>query len=194
MLTSSLRWISYRIKATLRSESCFLPSSSLFTFFCFPEIYNSIICLCCFNIIKRYLDAEPRTMLAGLDQRMAPQFAKLNKAFIELVMALTRCWNWVECWIMGTWFWIVCFEGGAVLHGEIHTTWFEEREEVNSKPITFLASCMFNFSMKMKMYLINVLWGSIQYVLSEIDKCIQFGEDAEVKIRELDEDMDQLEL
>lgn len=53
---------------------------------------------------------------------------------------------------------------------------------------------MFNFSMKMKMYLINVLWGSIQYVLSEIDKCIQFGEDAEVKIRELDEDMDQLEL
>lgn len=30
--------------------------------------------------------------------------------------------------------------------------------------------------------------GSIQYVLSQIDVCIQFGEDADVKIRDDDED------
>ncbi|CAF2128752.1 unnamed protein product [Brassica napus] len=87
--------------------------------------------------IEEYLDAEPRTMLAGLDQRMAPQFAKLNKAFIELV---------------------------------------EQYSMVRFTPLDLTKE------------------RSIQYVLSEIDKCIQFGEDAEVKIRELDEDMDQLEL
>lgn len=30
--------------------------------------------------------------------------------------------------------------------------------------------------------------GSIQYVLSQIDVCIQFGEDADVKIKDEDED------
>ncbi|KAL0676881.1 hypothetical protein Bca4012_004862 [Brassica carinata] len=87
--------------------------------------------------IEEFLDAEPRTMLAGLDQRMAPQFAKLNKALIELVGQYSM----------------------------VRFTPLDLRKE-----------------------------RSIQYVLSEIDKCIQFGEDAEVKIRELDEDMDQLEL
>ncbi|KAF2577022.1 hypothetical protein F2Q68_00003467 [Brassica cretica] len=87
--------------------------------------------------IEEFLDAEPRTMLAGLDQRMAPQFAKLNKALIELV---------------------------------------EQYSMVRFTPLDLRKE------------------RSIQYVLSEIDKCIQFGEDAEVKIRELDEDMDQLEL
>lgn len=32
---------------------------------------------------------------------------------------------------------------------------------------------------------------SIQYVLSQIDNCIQYGEDADVKIKDFDEDEDQ---
>ncbi|KAJ0248905.1 hypothetical protein HA466_0144810 [Hirschfeldia incana] len=87
--------------------------------------------------IDEYLDPEPRTMLAGLNQRMAPQYAKLNKALIELV---------------------------------------EQYSMVRFTPLDLRKE------------------RSIQYVLSEIDKCIQFGEDADVKIKELDEDMDQLEL
>lgn len=32
-----------------------------------------------------YLNPEPQTLLAELNQRMAPQFGKLNKSLIELV-------------------------------------------------------------------------------------------------------------
>ncbi|ESQ37051.1 hypothetical protein EUTSA_v10003026mg [Eutrema salsugineum] len=87
--------------------------------------------------IEGYLDPVPRTLLSELNHRMGPQFAKLNKALIELV---------------------------------------EEYSMVRFTPLDLRKE------------------KSIQYVLSEIDKCIQFGEDSEVKIKDLDEDMDQSEL
>ncbi|CAH2052472.1 unnamed protein product [Thlaspi arvense] len=87
--------------------------------------------------IEEYLDPEPRTLLSELNERMAPQFAKLNKALIELV---------------------------------------EEYSMVRFTPLDLRKE------------------KSIQFVLSEIDKCIQFGEDSDVEIKELDEGMDQLEL
>ena len=40
--------------------------------------------ICIFFAIS-YLNPEPRTLLAELNRRMAPQFEKLNKALIELV-------------------------------------------------------------------------------------------------------------
>ena len=36
-------------------------------------------------VIGSYLNPEPRVLLSELNQRMAPQFGKLNKALIELV-------------------------------------------------------------------------------------------------------------
>lgn len=40
-----------------------------------------------------YLDPEPRTLLAELNQKMGPRYAKLNKALIEMVckMVLIKC-------------------------------------------------------------------------------------------------------
>lgn len=42
----------------------------------------NIFCIC---IAFRFLDPEPRFLLSELNQQMGPQFAKLNKALIELV-------------------------------------------------------------------------------------------------------------
>lgn len=32
---------------------------------------------------------------------------------------------------------------------------------------------------------------SIQYILSQIDNCIQYGEDADVKVKDFDQDEDE---
>ncbi|KAF3578589.1 hypothetical protein DY000_02033242 [Brassica cretica] len=69
--------------------------------------------------IDTYLDPEPRTLLAELNQKMGPRYAKLNKALIEMVC---------------------------------------------------------------NMVLIHML------IIAQIDVCIQFGEDADVKIKDEDED------
>ncbi|XP_010440620.1 PREDICTED: GPN-loop GTPase 3 [Camelina sativa] len=84
--------------------------------------------------IDDYLNPEPRTLLAELNKRMGPQFAKLNKALIEMV---------------------------------------GEYGMVNFIPLNLRKD------------------RSIQYVLSQIDVCIQFGEDADVKIKDEDEDEDE---
>ncbi|KAI3760312.1 hypothetical protein L1987_50706 [Smallanthus sonchifolius] len=84
--------------------------------------------------IEDYLNPEPQTLLAELNQRMGPQFQKLNKALIELV---------------------------------------DQYSMVSFVPLDLRKE------------------SSIQYVLSQIDNCIQFGEDADVKIKDFDEDEDQ---
>ncbi|XP_022041481.1 GPN-loop GTPase 3 [Helianthus annuus] len=81
--------------------------------------------------IEDYLNPEPQTLLAELNQRMGPQFQKLNKALIELV---------------------------------------DQYSMVSFVPLDLRKE------------------SSIQYVLSQIDNCIQFGEDADVKIKDFDED------
>lgn len=45
------------------------------------------------SISNSYLNPEPQTLLSELNQRMAPQFQKLNKALIELVSFLI--WSWL---------------------------------------------------------------------------------------------------
>lgn len=79
--------------------------------------------------IEDYLNPEPRALLSELNQRMAPQFLKLNKALIELV---------------------------------------DEYSMVNFVPLDLRKE------------------SSIQYVLGQIDNCIQYGEDADVKVRDFD--------
>jgi len=37
------------------------------------------------SLVLSYLNPDPEVLLAELNQRMAPQFEKLNKALIELV-------------------------------------------------------------------------------------------------------------
>ncbi|XP_042509570.1 GPN-loop GTPase 3-like isoform X3 [Macadamia integrifolia] len=74
-----------------------------------------------------YLNPEPRVLLPELNQQMAPQFEKLNKALIELV---------------------------------------DEYSMVSFVPLDLRKE------------------SSIQYVLSQIDNCIQWGEDADVKVRD----------
>lgn len=84
--------------------------------------------------IEDYLNPEPQNLLAELNERMAPQFQKLNKALIELV---------------------------------------DQYSMVSFVPLDLRKE------------------SSIQYVLSQIDNCIQFGEDADVKIKDFDPDEDQ---
>ncbi|KAL0918609.1 hypothetical protein M5K25_010627 [Dendrobium thyrsiflorum] len=80
-----------------------------------------------------YLEPEARVLLSELNQHMAPQYGKLNKALAELV---------------------------------------DEFSMVNFVPLDLRKE------------------RSIQYVLSMIDNCIQYGEDADVKIRDFDPDAD----
>ncbi|GAB4844307.1 hypothetical protein Ancab_037670 [Ancistrocladus abbreviatus] len=83
--------------------------------------------------VEDYLNPEPQMLLSELNLRMAPQFAKLNKALIELV---------------------------------------DEYSMVSFLPLDWRKE------------------SSIQYVLSQIDNCIQYGEDADVKVKDFDVDED----
>ncbi|KAL8555669.1 hypothetical protein ACS0TY_003472 [Phlomoides rotata] len=78
--------------------------------------------------IENFLDPEPRTLLAELNKRMAPQFVKLNKSLIEV--------------------------------------------------------CPFQvFIMKAFTMMPNL---NMHYILSQIDNCIQYGKDADVKVKDFD--------
>ncbi|KAG1361252.1 GPN-loop GTPase 3 [Cocos nucifera] len=79
--------------------------------------------------LEDYLNPEARVLLSELNQHMAPQFAKLNKALAELV---------------------------------------DDFSMVNFVPLDLRKE------------------SSIQYVLSYIDNCIQYGEDADVKVKDFD--------
>ncbi|XP_052734649.1 GPN-loop GTPase 3 isoform X2 [Vigna angularis] len=81
-----------------------------------------------------FLDPEPTFLLSELNQRMGPQYAKLNKALIELVS---------------------------------------------------------NYSMVSFIPLDLRKEKSIQYVLGQIDNCIQYGEDADVKVKDFDPEEDE---
>ncbi|KAF3440989.1 hypothetical protein FNV43_RR19275 [Rhamnella rubrinervis] len=77
-------------------------------------------------LIHSFLNPEPQSLLLELNQRMGPQFAKLNKSLIELV---------------------------------------NDYSMVSFVPLDLRKE------------------SSIQYVLAQIDSCIQYGEDADVKLR-----------
>ncbi|XP_065874604.1 uncharacterized protein [Euphorbia lathyris] len=83
--------------------------------------------------LEKYLDPDSRALLPELNQQMAPQFVKLNKALIELV---------------------------------------DEYSMVSFMPLDLRKE------------------SSIQYVLAQIDNCIQYGEDADVKVKDFDADVD----
>ncbi|TQD80613.1 hypothetical protein C1H46_033792 [Malus baccata] len=83
--------------------------------------------------IEDFLYPEPQVLLSELNQRMAPQFAKLNKSLIELV---------------------------------------DDYSMVSFLPLDLRKS------------------SSMSYVLAQIDTCIQFGEDADVKVKEFDQEED----
>ncbi|KAG6593067.1 GPN-loop GTPase 3, partial [Cucurbita argyrosperma subsp. sororia] len=83
--------------------------------------------------IEDFLNPEPRVLLSELNQRMAPQFSKLNKSLIELV---------------------------------------DEYNMVSFVPLDLRKE------------------SSIRYVLAQIDICIQYGEDADVKIKDIDPEDD----
>nr|GME21336.1 GPN-loop GTPase 3 [Ipomoea batatas] len=83
--------------------------------------------------IDNYLNPEPQLLLADLNQRMAPQFQKLNKSLIELV---------------------------------------DQYSMVSFMPLDLRKD------------------SSIQYILSQIDNCIQYGEDADVKVKDFDAEED----
>ncbi|BFG25551.1 hypothetical protein CerSpe_118250 [Prunus speciosa] len=79
--------------------------------------------------VEDFLNPEPQVLLSELNQRMAPQFAKLNKSLVELV---------------------------------------DNYGMVSFVPLNLRKAT------------------SISYVLAQIDTCIQYGEDAEVKIKDFD--------
>jgi GTPase SAR1 family protein len=84
--------------------------------------------------LEEFLDPEPTFLLSELNKRMAPQYAKLNKALIELVSSYSM---------------------------------------VSFIPLDLRKE------------------KSIQYVLAQIDNCIQFGEDADVKVKDFDPEDDE---
>ncbi|KAB1226731.1 hypothetical protein CJ030_MR1G007874 [Morella rubra] len=88
--------------------------------------------LCTFPGLS-FLNPEPQFLLSELNQRMAPQFSKLNKALIELV---------------------------------------DQYSMVSFVPLDLRKE------------------SSIRYVLGQIDNCIQYGEDADVKIKDFDPEDD----
>lgn len=79
--------------------------------------------------IEKFLDPDTRLLLADLNMRMAPRFAKLNKALAGLL---------------------------------------DDYSMVNFLPLD------------------NRKEKSMQYILSHIDNAIQFGEDADVKVKDFD--------
>ncbi|CAA2985827.1 GPN-loop GTPase 3 isoform X2 [Olea europaea var. sylvestris] len=83
--------------------------------------------------VEKYLNPEPQTLLAELNQHMAPQFEKLNKSLIELV---------------------------------------DQFSMVSFLPLDLRKN------------------SSIQYILSQIDNCIQYGEDADIKVKDFDPEDD----
>lgn len=84
--------------------------------------------------LKDFLNPEAQILLSDLNQHMAPQFTKLNKALAELV---------------------------------------DEFSIVSFLPLDLRKE------------------SSIQYVLSHIDSCIQYGEDADVKVKDFDPEDDE---
>ncbi|XXG81531.1 hypothetical protein AAC387_Pa09g2142 [Persea americana] len=84
--------------------------------------------------LEDFLNPEAQLLLSNLNQHMAPQFAKLNKALAELV---------------------------------------DEFSMVSFLPLDLRKET------------------SIQYVLSHIDSCIQYGEDADVKVKDFDPEDDE---
>ncbi|KAJ6973559.1 GPN-loop GTPase 3 [Populus alba x Populus x berolinensis] len=84
--------------------------------------------------IGKYLNPQGQVLLSELNQHMAPQFFKLNKALVDLV---------------------------------------DQYSMVSFVPLDLRKE------------------SSIQYILSQIDNCIQYGEDADVKVKDFDpEDID----
>ncbi|KAB5527793.1 hypothetical protein DKX38_021640 [Salix brachista] len=84
--------------------------------------------------IEDFLNPQGQVLLSELNQRMAPQFLKLNKALIDLV---------------------------------------DQYSMVSFVPLDLRKE------------------SSIRYILSQIDNCIQYGEDADVKVKDFDpEDID----
>ncbi|KAK6923630.1 GPN-loop GTPase [Dillenia turbinata] len=83
--------------------------------------------------LEEYLNPEPRFLLSELNQRMAPQFEKLNRALIELL---------------------------------------DQYSMVSFLPLDLRKE------------------SSIRYILSQIDTSIQYGEDADVKVKDIDPEDD----
>lgn len=84
MLIFSPKWILWKTRGTLRSQWCLHYRNKFFFVPCLrgPVFYNGWYRLfCSFS----YLNPEPQTLLAELNERMAPQFRKLNKSLIDVV-------------------------------------------------------------------------------------------------------------
>ncbi|KAG6415514.1 hypothetical protein SASPL_122926 [Salvia splendens] len=106
--------------------------------------------------IENYLNPEPQTLLAELNQRMAPQFGKLNKSLIELML-------------LGKYlllFLAMCMD----FRNSFRILWpqVDQYSMVSFFPLDLRKE------------------SSIQYILSQIDMSIQYGEDADVKIKDFD--------
>lgn len=73
-------------KSNIDEYGLFLFPHCFFSFF-FVEVsrLESIKLVWFYCELSSYLNPEPRTLLAELNQRMGPQFAKLNKSLIEMV-------------------------------------------------------------------------------------------------------------
>ncbi|KAE9463677.1 hypothetical protein C3L33_04412, partial [Rhododendron williamsianum] len=141
--------------------------------------------------IEDYLNPEPRFLLSELNQRMAPQFGKLNKALIELVSHkhYSNCFKRlflqkiaVSNSIAGNSLAAISSEGSIVdQYSMVSFVPLDLRKESRVSQVLLVFDCAL-FS----------LFLSIQYTihLSQIDNCIQYGEDADVKVKDFDPEDD----
>nr|GMD06536.1 GPN-loop GTPase 3 [Ipomoea batatas] len=129
--------------------------------------------------IDNYLNPEPQLLLADLNQRMAPQFQKLNKSLIELVdqysmvsfMPLDLRKDSRVAQVANE---LLCGDDPRDNPGLIPTSassYASQSEWGLVRRKTRNTSC-------------------IQYILSQIDNCIQYGEDADVKVKDFDAEED----
>lgn len=83
MLISSPKWTLSRTRRISKGKHVTYFLSLAFFLF----LWTLILCTNLFIVLTvlSFLDPEPKALLSELNQRMAPQFAKLNKSLIELV-------------------------------------------------------------------------------------------------------------
>ncbi|XP_023004794.1 GPN-loop GTPase 3-like isoform X2 [Cucurbita maxima] len=143
--------------------------------------------------IEDFLNPEPQVLLSELNQRMAPQFSKLNKALIELVdeyntvsfvpLDLRKESSSIVLRINDRKYNNTTGSSYSFLLAfilwlrdvAVHLNWFY---------------CCIDLSLKAKPDMISFVLNSIRYVLAQIDICIQYGEDADVKIKDMDPEDD----
>ncbi|RRT34766.1 hypothetical protein B296_00045980, partial [Ensete ventricosum] len=131
------------------------------------------------QVCPDYLKAK--ILLSELNKHMAPRFANLNKALAELI----DDYNMVN-------FIPLNLRKESSYRFYLHPKLSLPAHDQTCLRLIFVQAWanLKNTDHLLSFFFFSVLLCSIQYVLSCIDNCIQYGEDSDVKIKDFDPDED----